>query len=60
MYQKNYWISNILILEDSQHPENEGKVFLWKYGKTVHDIIDDAKDPKDPDDEKITKPFFIL
>ena len=52
-YQKKAWISNILVLEDKQNPENEGKVFLYKYGVTVKDILDDARKPEDPDQDPI-------
>jgi len=31
--------SNILIVKDPQTPENEGKVFLYRYGKRIHEKI---------------------
>lgn len=31
--------SNILVISDPKHPENEGKVFLFKYGKKIFDKI---------------------
>jgi len=38
------YISNILVIDDKKHPENNGKIFLIKYGKKIHDkILDKAK-----------------
>ena len=54
--RKLQFISNILILEDSAHPENNGKVFLFKYGKKIHDKIGELLEPKFPD-QKPTDPF---
>jgi len=34
----NYY-SNVLVVKDPANPENEGKVYLYKYGKKVHDKI---------------------
>jgi hypothetical protein len=36
------YISNILVVKDAAHPENEGKVFLFKYGKKIFDKIQEA------------------
>ncbi|MFW6272638.1 MAG: hypothetical protein ACOC2U_02520, partial [bacterium] len=41
--RKNYFISNILVIEDSTHPENEGKVFIYKYPKTIKQFQDEYK-----------------
>jgi hypothetical protein len=53
----NYY-SNILVINDPEHPENNGKVFLFKYGKSIMDIIiartkDSEIDPLDEDSEVI-------
>lgn len=34
----NYW-ANILILKDPSTPENEGKVFKFRFGKKIYDMI---------------------
>jgi len=47
------YISNILVISDPKHPENEGKVFLFKYGKKIHDKIVDAARPTFADQEPI-------
>jgi hypothetical protein len=50
------YTSNILILEDPKHPENEGKVFLYKYGKKIFDKINDLMNPEF-EDENPVNPF---
>jgi len=40
--KKTWYITNILIVKDELKPENEGKVFLWKFGKEVFKIIESA------------------
>lgn len=34
-----HFISNIYVVSDPKNPENEGKVFLFKYGKKIFDKI---------------------
>lgn len=34
-----HYISNIYVVSDPKHPENEGKVFLFKFGKKIFDKI---------------------
>lgn len=43
--RKLTYISNILVITDSKHPENEGKVFLFRYGKKIYDKIKDVMSP---------------
>ena len=45
-----YYISNVLVLLDPLRPENEGKVFLYKYGETVMGKINDVMTSLDPFD----------
>ena len=40
--RKLTFISNIYVVKDPTHPENEGKVFLFKYGKKIFDKINEA------------------
>jgi hypothetical protein len=54
--RKLQFISNILVLEDKAHPENVGKVFLFKYGAKIHEKIQELIDPQFPDAEP-TNPF---
>lgn len=37
--RKLSYITNILVLSDPKHPENNGKVMLYKFGKTIFDKI---------------------
>jgi hypothetical protein len=37
--RKLTYISNIYVISDPKNPENEGKVFLYKYGKKIFDKI---------------------
>jgi len=45
--QDEYY-ANILVIKDAAKPENEGKVFLFKFGAAVKNMIDEAFDPKLP------------
>lgn len=54
--RKLSYISNVLILEDPAHPENEGKVFLFRYGKKIFDKINELLEPQFPD-QKPANPF---
>ena len=53
--QLNY-VSNILVVSDSAKPENEGKVFLYRYGKKIFDKIKEKLEPQFPDEPKMN-PF---
>ena len=50
------YISNVMVLEDSKHPENEGKIFLFKYGKKIFDKVNDLMNPEF-EDESPVNPF---
>jgi hypothetical protein len=45
--RKTSFISNILVIKDPSNPENEGKVFLYKYGVKIHDKIMAAMFPEE-------------
>ena len=49
-------IANILVVEDSANPENNGKVFLYRFGKRIFDKIMDVMKPQFPDETPIN-PF---
>ncbi len=51
--QKQVFISNIYVIKDPKHPENEGKVFLFKFGKKIMEKIQDAYSPEFEDQPKI-------
>ena len=48
--------SNILVVKDPNNPNNEGKVFLFKYGKKIFDKLNDLMNPEF-DDEEPVNPF---
>jgi len=54
--RKLTYISNIYIVKDPAHPENEGKVFLYKFGKKIFDKIKDVMQPQFEDEEPVN-PF---
>ena len=51
----NYY-SNIYVVKDSANPENEGKVFLYRYGKKIFDKIMESMQPAF-EDETPVNPF---
>jgi hypothetical protein len=51
-----HYTSNIMIISDPANPQNEGKVFLYKYGKKIFDKINEAMNPEFADEEAIN-PF---
>ncbi len=54
--RKLSYIANVLIVSDPKHPENEGTVRLFKFGKKIFDKITEAMNPEFPD-EKPMNPF---
>jgi hypothetical protein len=54
--RKLQYYSNIYVVSDSKHPENEGKVFLFRYGKKIFDKIMESMQPAFPDDVAVN-PF---
>jgi hypothetical protein len=51
--RKLNYVSNILVVNDPKHPENNGKVFLFKYGKKIHDKIMDKARPTFEDEDPV-------
>ena len=54
--RKLQYFSNIYVVKDSANPENEGKVFLYRFGKKIFDKIMEAMQPAF-DDEVAINPF---
>ena len=54
--RKLQYFSNIYVVSDSKHPENEGKVFLYRYGKKIFDKLMAAMQPEFEDETPIN-PF---
>jgi hypothetical protein len=53
-----HFISNIYVVQDSGNPDNEGKVFLYKYGKKIFDKLNEAMNPQFADEEAVN-PFDL-
>ena len=54
--RKLSYYSNIYVVSDSKNPENEGKVFLFRYGKKIFDKLMAAMQPEFEDESPIN-PF---
>ena len=52
------YYANVYIVSDSKHPENEGQVRLFKFGKKIFDKITEAMNPAF-DDEEALNPFDL-
>lgn len=51
--RKKYYISNILVIKHDAAPEDEGKVFLFKYGQKIMDKIKEQLVPEDEGEDTI-------
>ena len=54
--RKLNYIANVYIVSDPKHPENEGKIKLFKFGKKIFDKISEAMNPQFEDEQAIN-PF---
>ena len=54
--RKLSYYSNIYVVQDKANPDNEGKVFLYKFGKKIFDKIMEAMQPE-YEDETAINPF---
>jgi hypothetical protein len=54
--RKLNYVANIYVVSDPKHPENNGKVFLYKFGKKIFDKITAAMNPEFEDETPIN-PF---
>lgn len=43
--RRKEFYANILVIDDPQNPDNNGKVFLFKYGAQIHNMIKKATEP---------------
>lgn len=51
--RRQNFLSNIYVIKDPANPENEGKVFIFKYRKQIFDKIMGKLKPEFEDEEKI-------
>jgi len=54
--RKLTYISNILVISDPKRPQNEGKAFLYKFGKKIFDKIKEKLEPQFADETPLN-PF---
>ena len=52
------YIANIYVVSDPSAPQNEGKVFLYKFGKKIFDKINDLMNPQFQDEQPVN-PFDL-
>ena len=53
-----HYVSNIYVVSDPKNPDNEGKVFLYRYGKKIFEQLKEAISPAF-EDEKALNPFDV-
>jgi len=51
--RKLTYVSNVYVVKDPANPANEGRVFLFKYGKKIFDKLTAAMQPEFEDEEAI-------
>jgi len=52
------YTSNVYIVKDTANPQNEGKVFLYKYGKKIFEKLNDLMNPQYPGEVPVN-PFDL-
>ena len=52
------YVANIQVIRDPANPENEGKVFMYQFGKKIFDKLNDLMNPTFEDEEPIN-PFDL-
>ena len=53
-----HYVSNIYVVSDPKNPENEGKVFMYRYGKKIFEMLKEAISPAFEDEAPIN-PFDL-
>lgn len=51
--RKTSYVANILVISDPKHPENEGKVMRFKFGKKIYEKIMDKATPTFEDEAPV-------
>ena len=51
-----HYVTNVLVLQDPSNPQNEGKIFLYKFGKKIFDKLMDSMQPEFADESPVN-PF---
>lgn len=53
-----HYVSNIFVVSDPKNPDNEGKVFQYRYGKKIFEMLKEAISPAF-EDESAINPFDL-
>jgi len=53
-----HYVSNVYVVSDPKNPDNEGKVFKYRYGKKIFEALKEAISPAF-EDEKAINPFDL-
>ena len=51
-----HYVSNIMVINDPENPQNNGKTFLFRYGKKIFDKMMDVMQPQFQDEDPVN-PF---
>ena len=54
------YTANIMVVKDPSNPSNEGKVFLYKFGKKIFDKLNEAMNPAFEDEQAINATMISL
>lgn len=54
--RRQHFVANVYIVSDPGNPANEGKVFMWEFGKKIWEKIMDVMQPQFQDEDPIN-PF---
>jgi hypothetical protein len=54
--RRTNYVSNLMVVSDPANPENEGKVYLYRFGQKIFNKIKEAMQPEFQDEEPIN-PF---
>jgi hypothetical protein len=57
--RKKTYVANIYVIQDKANPDNEGKVFLYRFGKKIFDKIQKVVEPEFEGDEPMD-PFHVI
>jgi hypothetical protein len=52
------YIANVLVVKDSSNPDNDGKIFMYQFGKKIFDKLNDLMNPQF-EDETPVNPFDL-
>jgi hypothetical protein len=60
LYRKKLYYANVLIINDIANPDNNGKVFPFRFGAQLYEVIKTATEPSPIPDMPSAKPFDIF